>query len=166
MSDASFLALAIDRDATGTLVEQICDQIRRRIIDGRIATGTQLPSTRVLAMELGTSRSSIVTAYEQLVAEGCIRSKARSGYLVCDVAPQPMTPQLVAKETPLEQASYQPMRFAPGVPDMRLFPHRAWAAAMARVMRDNRKRLLTERICSVIAICAGRLPPTSRIGAK
>ena len=49
---------------------QIVEDIRGRITDSRLAPGDPLPSTRVLARQLGISRGSVVSAYEQLAGEG------------------------------------------------------------------------------------------------
>lgn len=49
---------------------QIVEDIRSRIMDARLAPGDRLPSTRVLARQLGISRGSVVSAYEQLAGEG------------------------------------------------------------------------------------------------
>lgn len=137
MARASFLSLSVEPNASTTLVEQLCHQMRSMIEDGRLPKDTRLPSTRGLAMELGISRSSVVTAYEQLVAEGCIQASDRSGFRTCDVRPQPMGAALfVEGEVQPEQPSL-PLHLAPGAPDMELFPYRAWATCIARVARET-----------------------------
>jgi DNA-binding transcriptional MocR family regulator len=44
--------------------------LREAIQQGRLSSGSMMPSTRVLAAELGLSRGVVVDAYEQLLAEG------------------------------------------------------------------------------------------------
>src|SRR4051812_17654308 len=50
------LLLSLRRDGTGTLGAQIEEQPRRAIRDGALRTGTEIPSTRDLARQLGVSR--------------------------------------------------------------------------------------------------------------
>lgn len=59
--------------------------------------GTRLPSTRTLVAELGVSRITVVSAFEQLTAEGFLRSRAGDGTYVdtlwTDTAPQKPLPR-------------------------------------------------------------------------
>ena len=61
--------------------------IRHDIAHGVIAPGEKLPSKRTLAKHLGVSLITVEAAYEQLAAEGYIRSRERCGYYACDLAP-------------------------------------------------------------------------------
>lgn len=54
----------------------IYESLRSQIVQGEMAAGTQLPSTRVLAEELGVSRTTITAVYEQLAAEGYVETSA------------------------------------------------------------------------------------------
>lgn len=74
------MAFSIDRASSTPVFEQICIAIRAQAFSGELAKGMRLPPTRVLATELGVSRSTIVTAYEQLVAEGYLQSARGSGF--------------------------------------------------------------------------------------
>ena len=73
------LLLTVSKDARGTLGAQIEGQLRTRIRDGALRAGTELPSTRDLARQLGISRRVVVDAYAQLTAEGylSVRQGAR-----------------------------------------------------------------------------------------
>ena len=66
------LAVAIDQKSGQPLYRQIYSHVRQCILDGRLAPGARLPSTRQLAADLRVSRSTAVQAYEQLRAEGYI----------------------------------------------------------------------------------------------
>jgi len=69
-------------DAEGTLVEQVVGAITG-LIDGRqLAPGQKLPSVRVLAESHGISKSTVVEAYDRLVAEGKLTSRPKSGFFV------------------------------------------------------------------------------------
>ncbi len=62
------------------------EQIRRNIINAIeleiFAAGQKLPSTRRLSRELGVSRNTVLLAYQQLIAEGHLKSHERSGVFV------------------------------------------------------------------------------------
>jgi DNA-binding GntR family transcriptional regulator len=63
------------------LHRQVRTQIARAIRGGERA-GTRLPSTRVLARLLGVSRTTVLAAYDDLVADGLIQGQRGSGMLV------------------------------------------------------------------------------------
>lgn len=64
------------------------NQIRQKLVDGVLAgalpPGHRLPSSRKLAQQLGVARNTVVLAYQQLVAEGYLVSRDRSGIFVND----------------------------------------------------------------------------------
>ena len=80
------LPLVADRADDGTLTVQIVAQLREALVDGRLATGERLPSTRALAKLLGVSRTVVTGAYAQLFAEGWIEGRHGSGTYVADGA--------------------------------------------------------------------------------
>ncbi|CAN7473980.1 PLP-dependent aminotransferase family protein [Pseudorhodoferax sp. LjRoot39] len=49
---------------------RIYDWLRAQIADGSLPAGARAPSTRALASELGVSRTTVTSVYEQLAAEG------------------------------------------------------------------------------------------------
>ena len=69
------------------LYEYLYRCIRHDIAHGKVGPGQKLPSKRALAKQLGVSLITIEAAYDQLVAEGYIRSRERCGYYACDLAP-------------------------------------------------------------------------------
>lgn len=72
--------LLVDLDRTGgPLHRQLEASIRDGIRSGRLAAGSALPPSRALAASLGVSRGVVVTAYEQLTAEGYLTSRS-GGY--------------------------------------------------------------------------------------
>ncbi|MGT2473182.1 MocR-like pyridoxine biosynthesis transcription factor PdxR [Paraburkholderia terrae] len=64
------------------LAGQIYRQLRAGIIEGRLAGGTQLPSTRDLATQLGVSRKTTLDVFERLLAEGFLHARPGSGTFV------------------------------------------------------------------------------------
>ena len=65
------------------LYEYLYRCIRHDIAHGKVEPGQKLPSKRALAKQLGVSLITIEAAYDQLVAEGYIRSRERCGYYAC-----------------------------------------------------------------------------------
>jgi GntR family transcriptional regulator/MocR family aminotransferase len=64
------------------LHHQLREQLRKAILEGRLATGTRLPSTRALAQALRVSRTVTCSAYDELFAEGYIEGHQGSGTYV------------------------------------------------------------------------------------
>lgn len=147
LKQTPWLAFSIKRDSKLPVFEQICAAIRARAVSGSLTQGTRLPATRAMATELGVSRSTIVTAYDQLVAEGYLSSLQGSGYRVCAIGevelaqkapPPPLpTPPKIQEDTPP-----LPHPFQAGRPDMRLFPHAQWAKATTRICRTDPRSML------------------------
>jgi GntR family transcriptional regulator/MocR family aminotransferase len=59
-------------------VQRLCEIFRLKIHAGDISPGEKLSSTRALASDLGVSRSTVVTVYEQLASEGYIETASGS----------------------------------------------------------------------------------------
>jgi DNA-binding GntR family transcriptional regulator len=92
--------LALDRASGTPLYLQIRTQIAAAAGGGRHA-GARLPSTRLLARMLGVSRNTIVTAYEELAADGVIEGRTGSGMRIAGRLLGPMSgfdPQRVLRE--------------------------------------------------------------------
>ena len=144
MTKLPWLALSIERGSKTPIFEQICTSIREQVVAGDLAAGAKMPPTRVFAMELGVARSTVITAYEQLVAEGYLVSLRGSGYTVCSLGDVELSRGLSRIEASSEQTDIQScVPFETGLPDMRLFPHRQWAKTVARICRTNPQAMLT-----------------------
>src|SRR5262245_55942280 len=64
--------IQLDRDTTIPLYRQIVAQVIAQIENGRLPVGTLLPPERKLAERLGVNRTTVVTAYRELVATGMV----------------------------------------------------------------------------------------------
>jgi len=78
-----------------TRTAEIMAHIRDRIARGLLAEGDRLPSVRAQAAIHGASPSTIVEAYDRLVAEGVIRARAGSGFYVTAQTPRMPAPRTV-----------------------------------------------------------------------
>lgn len=65
-----------------TRVSQVMVAIEARIASRRLAPGARLPSVRDFAEEMQVSKSTVVDAYDRLVAEGAIAARRGSGFYV------------------------------------------------------------------------------------
>lgn len=68
-----------------SLYDYLYQRIRDDIASGELREGARLPSKRSLAEHLGVSVVTVEGAYRQLVVEGYVESRPRSGYFVCDL---------------------------------------------------------------------------------
>ena len=123
------------------------ENLRGDILRGKIKAGEKLPGKRTLAKELGVSVVTVQTAYDQLLAEGYINSKERSGYFVCPVEvglrERPSAPPLQEVEKPEYSAD-----FVSGSPPAKLFPFASWAKLMREVLSDCGEHLLERVPCA------------------
>src|SRR3954470_2570175 len=69
------LLLPLDRGSGRALRSQLEDRLRAAIRAGTLGPSSRLPSTRVLAHDLGLSRGLVVEAYAQLLAEGYLEAR-------------------------------------------------------------------------------------------
>lgn len=74
--------ITLDLYSRVPIYRQIEDQITQRILLGVWPEGTQLPSVRSLATDLGTNPNTIQKAYQELESRGVIRSAAGRGSFV------------------------------------------------------------------------------------
>ncbi len=147
------LDLQVSR-SSGSLVAQICAQLRKAIMLGRLAAGTSIPSSRALAAQLKISRNTVLQAYAQLQSEGLLATHAGSGTLVADITtpPPPATAvDLKTRVAPhLQNLSLfaQPSSirihydFSMGVADTRQFPFASWRRWVNRQYRKMEKKTI------------------------
>jgi GntR family transcriptional regulator/MocR family aminotransferase len=118
----------------------IADALRQAIKEGQVAPTEALPSARKLAQQLAVNRHTIMAALAELVAQGWVEAKERSGYRV--VVNLPIQTSLATTKmkteynnfdwqfrlkqslpiTPKIKASQYRYNFSGGQPDIRKFP--------------------------------------------
>jgi len=104
--------------------------LRAAILGGRLPAGLRLPSSRVLAAQLGLRRNAVIAAYEQLLSDGLAEARTGAGTFVAPQLPQgPTEPTpLPAPPSPTPQAP-----FAIG----RTLPDAALLNQLGRLMRRH-----------------------------
>ncbi|MBS7539361.1 aminotransferase-like domain-containing protein [Ancylobacter lacus] len=92
-------------------------EIRRRIASRALTVGEKLPSIRRFAGLMGVSPSTVVEAYDRLVAEGLIRARPGSGFFVAGTvaAPPPVEAPPPDREVDPFWVSRQSLDSAPGM---------------------------------------------------
>lgn len=176
--------IALKRRGARSLHLQVADAIREAILTGRLAPGAPLPSTRLLAEELGVSRNTTSAAFDRLTGEGLLltttgsgtrvtrsipaeflslaRSRAKNGVPSADGL-RPLA-NTAARLATIAHGRYAggPKAFAPGVPGIDQFPIAAWTTLTARRWRSATVRDLcspqaapAQELCDAIAAHAG-----------
>lgn len=79
------LPIQLAQDSAEPLYHQIEKQLRALILSGKLEEGTPLPSIRELALDLSCSVITIRRVYQDLEAEGIIRTRQGTGTFVAKV---------------------------------------------------------------------------------
>jgi len=164
--------LSLQPPAAGiSLYQWLYEQLRTAILEGRLRPGVRLPATRDLAEAYRLSRTTIVTAFEQLKSEGYIEGRIGSGTYVSKILPEELLQvgrvqgrglkaggaqvqeRLLHKRItfsdyadrlqPFRSGPARPVRaFRPNQAALNLFPTTLWAQVAARRLRRASTKLL------------------------
>ena len=149
------LTVALDPGKDHPLFLQLATAIADDIRRGRLQPGDPLPGTRELARSLGLNRNTVVAGYDELLAEGLVRTRTGGGTFVADPVPSPAAPAPALAEAPtyplapalklppLSGAPLRGMLTLSGVPDVRLLPATALARAFRHAIGYRGRALLT-----------------------
>ena len=156
---ADFLLQRIERGSGQPVNRQIYQVVRTAILARHLPVGLQLPSSRELARELTMSRNTVTHAYEQLIAEGYLETRAGAGTFIADTVPDQIADVCVGSRANSDQAGLsgrgmqlvtragvnasQWGAFMPGVPDVTQFPSKAWSRLQNTYWRRSRADMLT-----------------------
>lgn len=137
------LTYTLEKQNKESLYEQLYRYIREDILSGRLQAGERLPSKRMLAQHLEVSIITVKNAYEQLLAEGYIHARQRSGYFVSEVE---RPPEVQLREVPVVKNEQTTRKwfldFAAGTMDPAYFPFTVWAKLMRQTILEQDKELL------------------------
>lgn len=117
------------------LYEQLYRAIKKDILSGVIVGGEKLPSKRALSEHLNISRVTVEAAYDQLVTEGYLQARPRSGYYAETLEVLPG--RLPQSPSPVTNTPTAPPALSAGH-----FPFSVWAKLMRGVLLDQRDVLL------------------------
>ena len=81
------LTPVLHEESATPLYQQLFVYIRDAILRSYILPGEKLPSLRSLSKSLNISITTVELAYNQLLVEGYISSRPRSGYFVSEISP-------------------------------------------------------------------------------
>ncbi|ACU72568.1 transcriptional regulator, GntR family with aminotransferase domain [Catenulispora acidiphila DSM 44928] len=130
---ATDLSLTVDRESALPLSEQVRGSLRRLIEDGSLGEDSPLPSSRQLAADLAVSRSVVVEAYEQLVAEGYLATRRGSGTRVANGIGRPSgAASALTRALPERTESAWDLRT--GTSDLDAFPRREWVRSVTAAL--------------------------------
>ncbi len=131
--EARELLLAVDHSRPGSMSRQVADQLRTAIQSARLAAGEHLPSTRVLAQDLGVSRGVIGRVYGQLAAEGYVSLRQGASPTVRDTVRFNATVARPPDGRPKVVYNLQPHR-----PEVATFPLQPWLRAVRESLQQAR----------------------------
>ena len=86
------LIVNLERSASLTIPRQLSQALTADIARGRLRPGQRLPGSRTLARELGVHRQTVVSAIDELIAEGWLVSRPAAGVFVADALADPSAP--------------------------------------------------------------------------
>lgn len=152
------LAIALDSNCAIPLHQQLSEELRQAILNGRLLPRQRIPSTRSLSKSLGISRTTVTQSYEQLLSEGYLQTIVGSGTFVCAQLPDDLLhpapvksaqkiarpPLLLSKygkvlaetDTSLMVETNVPISFRYGRPAFEHFPMQIWRKLLSRHCHD------------------------------
>ena len=153
---AADLFLNLDRAGTAPegLTRQIYAQLRAAILDRRLLPGAKLPSTRCVALAYGVARNTVIAAYDLLVAEGYVLTRAGAKAEVADLSARTRPRRLRSharaggellnpywRRAAPALAAFADWQRAPGfrlgMPECRDFPFDVWRRLLTRAMNRH-----------------------------
>src|SRR5579859_209494 len=139
MTDATTLAIPLNKAAEEPIYRQVMRAIQEQIAQGSLQPGDRLPPSRDLADTLGISRISVVNAYAELRAAGILSAHPGRGTfvagLVAAIADPRQLPSIAANP-----AAQQPgiIAFSGGAPAEEFLPVQAIRQSINAVLdRDG-----------------------------
>lgn len=146
------LMIPLDTKSLTPLYQQIEEYLKQEIQEGRLVAGMRLPSSRALSASLLVSRSTIETAYDQLVAEGYIEPVAYKGYYVCEIEGMYFQKAEYTKQNNPEKTEIKQRRklqkyrydFALNGIAPESFPTHTWKQLAKQVLNDSTEEIFAQ----------------------
>jgi GntR family transcriptional regulator/MocR family aminotransferase len=148
-----YLLQRLQQDIDGTLQLRLFRCLRNAIIDSVLAPKTRLPASRDLAKEIKVSRNTVLSAYEQLQAQGYVEARTGQGTWALKNCLNPFWSKLkipIVKQEKNQQNYNLSQRGFPShrlfscitlpmgrvVPDVTEFPHHIFSRIQTRLSRE------------------------------
>ena len=93
------------KTASQSLADQLSSRVAERIRTGLLAPGARLPSVRQCAQQQGVSPSTVVAAYDQLLAQGLVDAQKNRGFYIRNRHPAQIGKALTATESEARQST-------------------------------------------------------------
>ncbi|MBK8159074.1 MAG: PLP-dependent aminotransferase family protein [Rhodospirillaceae bacterium] len=150
---ALLLSVKLDPQSPKPLSTQLCLALRDLILGGGLRAGDRLPATRMIALDLKVSRTTVIEALARLQAEGLIESRTGAGAYVSRVMEQrqvavpslapPRPPRLSRSMTQgapiiLDRLTHEARAFTTAMPAFDAFPMGLWSRHVAKHWRARR----------------------------
>jgi GntR family transcriptional regulator / MocR family aminotransferase len=156
-------SLRIDRTADRKISIQLYMGLKEILLSGGVTPGERLPASRILAREIGVSRTTVIDALDRLTAEGLLEARVGAGTFVSEVlagrrgAASAAAPAAALETTPRlsHAATHAQRHFAPrawlphksqafitALPALDLFPMAHWTRLSARHWRSGREEVM------------------------
>lgn len=156
-------SIKIERGGAKKISIQLYMALRDLLLSGGLAPGERLPATRILAGEIGVSRTTVIDAIERLVSEGLLEARVGSGTYVSPALAGRLEPrprpdaETATKATPrLSYATrhaipefvgrarlpHRSQAFTTALPALDAFPMAQWAKLSARHWRKSRDDIM------------------------
>ena len=149
-----FLAMDVAACPPRTRRATLVARLREAVMSGRLRAGTVLPSTRVLARELGLARGTVVDAYDELAAHGYVRTRPGGETTVAADRSGLGASSWAGKG----DVQFPPVDLRAGAADLTSFPSGQWVGALRAALATTPGARLdypppagTEELRSVLA---------------
>ena len=139
------ITFIFDNKSAIPMYEQLYRFIKGEISSGSIKSGEKLPSKRKLAEHLNISIVTVEGAYNQLLAEGYIRSEPRSGYFVSPVEIRHNDNKNIVSTKSAENrviSNFYKYNFTTSSASAESFPFSLWAKLMRETLSEKERMLL------------------------
>ena len=146
MKEIHMLTYSFENREHTSLYEHLYKQIKTDILDGTLTPDEKLPSKRTLAEHLNISTITVENAYNQLMAEGYIYSKPKSGFFVSHIT----SAQSEYAHSDVSFPETDPVRpqtsyfadFVSNSTAKQSFPFNMWSKLMRKTMSENVDKLM------------------------
>ncbi|MGV2963895.1 PLP-dependent aminotransferase family protein [Paenibacillus sp. FSL L8-0435] len=141
------LTLLLNRESGDPLYAQLYHYIKKDILNGKLPAHTRLPSIRSLSSHLHISRNTVDMAYQQLLAEGYVQSRPRSGLYIMDLKLEALPLSHVVSTNWLENIIQDSpeirYNFRYGDVDAEHFPFATWRKLSNQSLLQNQMKLFS-----------------------